>query len=136
MKPYRILFTIVTLALAYLMTSAVMPTSASTPAPPPPIDTRKLIKSVNAADSSIVIEYMRDKTLHPYKIDDITALKVNNVPGKVTDIKAGMVVDDYVERDGQTLDGLNVSGNGGTPTAAKPATKPKPKPKPTTPPQT
>jgi hypothetical protein len=51
---------------------------------------------------------MRDKSVHTYMIDDLTALKVNNLPGTFTDIKAGMQVRDYVERDPRTLDTLTV----------------------------
>lgn len=100
--------------------------------PPVPVDARKLIKSVDAAKSSVVIQYMRDKTLHAYAIDEITVFKVNNVSGKVADIKPGMVVVDFLERDAHTLDSLTLTGYGETPAAAKP--KPKLKPKPTPPP--
>ena len=47
---------------------------------------------------------MRDKTTHTYVIDDLTNLKVENRQGKVTDIKVGMQVTDYQERDPHTLD--------------------------------
>jgi hypothetical protein len=132
MKHHRVLFTVVLLILIGLFTASMMNAAAATPAKPAPVDPRKLIKSVSVPDSSVVIQFMRDKTTHAYKIDDITALKVNGVTGKVSDIKAGMVVDDFVERDDQTLDGLTVSGYGGDTSSAKPVAKPKPKPKPTT----
>jgi hypothetical protein len=128
MKLSRLLFIVTTLTVALLFTLPISTAVAGST-----VDTTKVIKSVDAAGSSVVIQYMSDKTLHPYKIDDVTMLKVNNVAGKVADIKPGMVVDDFVERDDQTLDGLSVSGNGTSPPAAKPTAKPKPKPKPTTP---
>jgi hypothetical protein len=90
--------------------------------PPPPPDFRKLIKSVDIPNSSVVIVRMRDKGPHTYKIDDVTQLKINNAPGKFGDIKAGMVVEDYVERDNDTLDLLSLSGEG---TETKTAPKPK-----------
>ena len=137
MKPHRILFTVASLALAFLFTFAVLNATAAAakPAAPPPIDPRKLVKSVDAKSSTLVIQYMRDKTLHTYTIDDLTTLKVNNEAGKISDIKPGMVVDDFLERTDTILDSLTLSGYGAEP-AVKPAAtpKPKPKPKPTTPP--
>jgi hypothetical protein len=92
---------------------------------------RKVIQSVDAKNSAVVIVYMESKLTHTYHIDDVTVLKVNGVPGKLADIKKGMVVTDYTERDNDDLDGLTLTGYGGDTTpAAKPAAKPKPKPKP------
>jgi hypothetical protein len=50
--------------------------------------------------------------LHTYKVDDFTKLKVNGVAGKFADIKPGMEVRDYIERDNDTLDGLTLVGYG------------------------
>ncbi len=83
-------------------------------APTPPPDDRKMIQSVNVADSSVVIEYMHDKSTHTYKVDGLTQLKVNNIAGNISEVKAGMEVTDYVERDNDDLDGLSVSGSGST----------------------
>ena len=124
MKPFRFLLVATTLALTLLFTFAV-PTAAAataTPAAPPvPIDTRKLIAAVDAVAGTIVIEYMRDKTMHTYTLDDVTSLKVNGSRGKIADIKAGMVVSDFVERDDHALDSISVTGTGttATPAAAK-----------------
>jgi hypothetical protein len=110
MKSYGFLMM---LALVCFLIGPVQIAGAATKkAPPPPVDTRKLIKSVDVAASSVVIEYMRDKTLHAYKVDSVTSLKVNNVSGTVAQIRPGMVVDSFLERDDQTLDGLSVSGYG------------------------
>jgi len=134
MKPSRLFLAGVTLALALLFTFAVPIALAGPPKePPPPPDTRKLIKSVDAAAGTIVIQNMRDKSIHTYKIDDLTTLTVNNVPGKIADIKPGMEVGDYLERYSDTLDSLTLHGYGTEPAVKKtPAAKPAPK-KPATP---
>jgi hypothetical protein len=124
-------FPVVVLALIYIATCFGQTAIGATKAPPPPPDMRKMIKSVNLANSTIDIVYMNSHMVHTYKVDDVTQVKVNNQDGKLADIKSGMVVDDYVERDNDDLDGISLSGYGTTPAAAKPATtKPAP-PKPT-----
>jgi hypothetical protein len=105
--------------------------AAAKKTPPPPPDMRKVIQGVDTKNSAVVIVYMESKQTHTYRIDDITVLKVNGVPGKLADIKKGMVVTDYLERDNDDLDGLTLTGYGEEPAAAKPAAKAKPKPKPT-----
>lgn len=98
---------------------------------PPPPDMRKMIKSVDAKNSAVVIIYMNNKQTHTYRVDDMTALKVNGVAGKFADIKAGMEVADYAERDNDDLDSLTLTGYPEEPKpAAKPKAKPAPKPKP------
>ena len=112
MKPFRLFFSTAALALALLMMLAATTTSfgaSKAKTPPPPIDTRILIKSVDAGAGTIVIQYMRDKSTHTYTIDDLTAVTVNNSTGKIADVKAGMQIDNYVERDPRTLDTLTVS---------------------------
>jgi hypothetical protein len=76
-----------------------------------PDNTSKVVQSVNPADSTIVIVYMGDnKSTHTYKIDGSTTLMVNGAKAKFTDIKTGMVVTDYMERDAQDLDSLTLTG--------------------------
>jgi hypothetical protein len=99
--------------------------------PPPPTDSRKLVKSIDLAASSVVIEYMYDKQVHTYKIDGATALMINGVTGKIADVKPGMEVKDYIERDNDDLDSLTLTGFG-VDSEATAKTKPKPKPKPST----
>jgi hypothetical protein len=131
MKSSVLLFPLAAFALVYFVTSFGPGANAATKAPPPPPDMRKMIKSVNIANSTIDIIYMHSHMVHTYKIDGVTEVKVNNQDGKLADIKPGMVVDDYLERDNDDLDGISLSGYGTTPAAAKPATtKPAP-PKPT-----
>jgi hypothetical protein len=129
MKALRVFFSVVMVALTFLFTFAVLTTTAAPAkkAAPPP-DPRKLIKTVDVKGSTVVVQYMRDKSFHTYLIDGLTTLTINNVPGKVDGIKPGMVVDDFLERTDKILDSLTVSGYGGTPTpaAAKPKAKPKP----------
>ena len=100
-------------ACCFLIALATGPASAAAakkPAPPP--DMRKLIQSVDKDNSSVVIIYKESKQTHTYHIDDVTVLNVNGVPGKITDIKPGMEVKDYVERDNDDLDGLTLIGYG------------------------
>jgi len=92
--------------------------------PPPPVDARKLIESINAADSAISIKNMRDNTVRSYKVDDVTVVNVNDSPGKISDIKVGMLVVDSVERDANMLDGISVrQGDTPKPAAGKKKTK-------------
>jgi len=116
------------MAVPFIFTLTVSHAAASTTKPPPPEDFRKMVQTVDVKDSEVVVVYMHDRSTHTYKIDFVTALKVNNVAGKIDDLKAGMVVDDYVERDNDSLDLLSVSGYGTNPTAAKPKKSAKPKP--------
>jgi hypothetical protein len=134
MKPFHPSFPVALLAIALLFTVTASASAPKKPAPPP--DVRKLIQSVDVKNSTVVIRIMRFKTDHTYKIDDFTVLTVNNAPGKLADVKPGMVVEDYLERGTDTLDSLTLTGYGTVP-AAKPAAKPaplkpKPAPKPTT----
>ncbi len=130
MKSFRSYLIVATLALTFLFSIAVLNATAAAAkkAEPPPVDPRKLIKTVDVKDSTVVIQYMRDQSLHNYVIDDLTTLTINNASGKIDGIKPGMVVDDFLERTDKILDSLTVSGNGGTTTPAAAKAKPKPKP--------
>jgi hypothetical protein len=111
MKSFCFPIAVVTLMLTLLLTLAVSTAGASTakkPTPPPPVDKRILIKAVDATAATVEIQYMRDKGFHTYKIDSLTTVTVNKNPGKFADIKVGMQVRDYVERDDQTLDSISV----------------------------
>ena len=118
MRNFRLLFPTVALVLGFSALVATPASAASKPVPPPPVDTRILIKAVNAANSTVDVEYMRNKSVHTYKIDDVTAVKVSNTPSKFSDIKVGMKVDDSVERDNDTLDSITVETDH-TPSPAK-----------------
>jgi len=136
MKNCRAVFVPVLLAATFLLaltSGPVLGAAKKAATPPPPKDMRKLIQAVDAKNSAVVIVYMGSKLTHTYKVDDMTALKINGVPGKFAEIKNGMVVTDYAERDNDDLDSLTLTGYGEDTTAkpaAKPAAKPKPKPKP------
>ena len=132
MKNTRAVFVPVVLAFSLLLGIAAGPAfAAAKKTPPPPPDMRKTIQAVDVPNSSVVILYNNSKLTHTYRIDNVTVLKVNGVPGQLSDIKKGMVVTDYTERDNDDLDGLTLTGYGEeTAPAAKPAAKPKPKPKP------
>jgi hypothetical protein len=94
---------------ALLIVLAALPGRADDPPPPPAI---KKITSVDAATSTVVISLVTTKVLHTYKIDDFTKLKINGIPGKFADIKSGMEIRDYLERDNDTLDELTLIGYG------------------------
>jgi hypothetical protein len=132
MKSSRLSF-FAAFVLLVFVTCLGLSVRAATKAPPPPPDMRKMIKSVDAPASTVIIVYMHDRSTHTYKVDGLTVLKVNNQDGKIADVKPGMVVDDYAERDFDTLDSLSLSGYG-TPPAVKPKAPAKPKPKPAAPP--
>jgi len=90
--------------------------------PPPPVDERILIESVDTSAGMIVLRYMRDGTTHTYALDSVSVIKVgdaNSDPVAISDIKAGMQVRDYVERDDHTLDSLLVSEADRAPEAPK-----------------
>ena len=112
MKPSRLLLVVASLAFTLLFT-AVVPTASAqvvrTPTPTPtPDDTRKLIQAVDTANNTVTIQYMRNQLTHTYGFHDLTLIKVNGVKAKVADIKVGMQVRDYVERDSHTLDSITV----------------------------
>jgi hypothetical protein len=135
MKNCRAVFVPVLLAVSLFLVIASGPAfGAAKKTPPPPPDMRKMIQSVDAKNNAVIIVYMENKQTHTYRVDDMTALKINGVPGKFGEIKNGMVVSDYLERDNDDLDGLTLTGYGGDTTPAKAAAKSaaKPKPKPTT----
>jgi hypothetical protein len=68
------------------------------------------IEGVLPDQNSVVIYTAQSKAVHTYRIDGVTALKVNGVNGAFSDIKVGMVVKDYVERDNDDLDSLTLTG--------------------------
>jgi len=70
----------------------------------------KTIQSVLADKNSVVIFYKESKIERTYRIDANTELKVNGVAGTFADIKAGMQVQDYMERDNDDLDSLTLIG--------------------------
>jgi len=77
---------------------------------PPPIDTRILIKSVDAKSGTITVRYMRDagQPSRTYIIDGGTVLTVSNVTGTINQIRVGMQVRSYVERDDVALDSIDL----------------------------
>jgi hypothetical protein len=109
MKSFRLapIFFATVLGLCFFATTPVFG-SAKKDTPPPPVDTRKLIKAIDAANSTVDIENMREKTVHTYKIDDVTVVKEGNMAIKFADIKVGMKVTDELERDNDTLDSITV----------------------------
>jgi hypothetical protein len=79
----------------------------------------KTIQTVLPDSNSVVIFFAKSKLMRTYHIDDTTALKVNGVAGKFADIKPGMQVMDYLERDNDDLDSLTLSGYGDDDDTAK-----------------
>ena len=123
-----LLFTTTAVALVVIcLGSAAHASKPKEPAAPP--DLRKLIKSVDAKASTVTIVNNRDKSTHTYKVDDQTTVMVNNQPVKFPEIKPGMVVDDFVERDSDDLDSVSLTGYGTEPVVkSKKSEKPKPTP--------
>ncbi len=72
----------------------------------------KTIQAVLSDTNSVVIFFAKSRLQRTYRIDDTPALKVNGIPGKFSDIKQGMQVMDYLERDNDDLDSLTVIGYG------------------------
>jgi hypothetical protein len=87
---------------------------AAAPKKPAPPDPRILISKVDVANQEVVFNYKRTNKMQTYKIDDLTAVTVSGSPAALKDIKVGLQVVDYIERDGDTLDKITVE----TPDAA------------------
>jgi len=99
-------------SLAVLMGAlSSFPAKASTKpkAPPPPVDTRILVTAVNLPNQQITFTYQDNKKRQvTYVVDQITTVTVQGQKGTLKDIKVGQQVANYVERDGQTLDSIEV----------------------------
>jgi len=111
MKSYQLLLG------AFLLSFTLLPSQSAhagggtvTIKPDPVIDKRILVSAVDLKAGTIVVKYMRDpkEANHTYKIDDLTALTVDNQTGKINQIKVGMQVRGYTERDNDTLDSIAV----------------------------
>jgi predicted Zn-dependent protease len=83
-----------------------------------PPDMRKMIKSVDVPNSTITISYAYGKQVHVYKIDAFTSVQVDGSSAKVSDIKAGMEVAEYTERDSDDLDSVSLLSKTSAPTIA------------------
>jgi len=108
MNPLRLSLSPIPFTLVLLL--AVAGLNASAGAPSPITDKRILIKAVDVKAGTIQIQYMRDpnQVMYVYKIDSFTVLKVNNVKGTIDQVKVGMQVRDFVERDFEALDSISV----------------------------
>ena len=93
--------------------SLVSKTSAPTIADnkkPTATGSTKTIQTILADKSAIVIYYAETKTQRTYHVDGGTQLQVNGSSGTFADLKVGMEVKDFTERDADDLDSLVVSG--------------------------
>jgi hypothetical protein len=115
MSSFRLLFVVSSVAVALLFTLALPPATAAstgfkTVPVPPPIDRRILIKAVDVKASTITVKYMRSAKApdHTYAIDAMTVLTVNDVKGTIDQVKVGMQVRSYVERDDLSLDSVAI----------------------------
>lgn len=70
----------------------------------------KTIQTILADKSSIVIYYAETKTQRTYRVDGNTQIQVNGSAGTFSDLKVGMTVKDFMERDADDLDSLVVGG--------------------------
>jgi hypothetical protein len=97
------------LAACFLLGPVTVPAIAAAKKPVPPPDVRTLVKSVDKANSSIVILLKRDNNItHTYRLDDLTKILIDGSSAKFADIKAGMEVSDSTERDTETLDSISL----------------------------
>ena len=111
MGSFRFLSTVAFFVVLLFFANSAATASGNKPAKlPPPIDTRILVNSVDAKAGTITVKFMRDSNQppHTYAIDGGTALTVNNVKGTINQIKVGMQVRSYVERDDVALDSVDV----------------------------
>ena len=107
MKP-RFLSFAASLGIALLLTVSAYAKDKVAPADDAPDDTRKIVRAVDRSSNSIEVQTMFDQAMHHYKIDPATVIVVNGGAGKFSNIKVGMQVNDYVERDSQTLDSISL----------------------------
>ena len=106
--------------VALLLLTVSVSAKDTPPAPDSPDDTRKIVRAVDRSAGSVEVQTMFDQAMHHYKIDLGTVITVNGGAGKISDIKVGMQLDDYVERDPETLDSISlVPGDGANATTAK-----------------
>ena len=91
-------------------TSTAANTPAKPAAPAGPVDTKKTISAVDAKANTISIQYLSNKKIVVYKVDDFTTIRVNGNLAKLADVKTGMVVSESSERDTQTLDRIFCGG--------------------------
>lgn len=73
-----------------------------------PDDTRKIVRAVDSASSTIEMQTMFDRAMHHYKIDLGTLITVDGASGTINKIRVGMKVSDFVERDPETLDSISL----------------------------
>jgi hypothetical protein len=107
------------LAACFLLGPVTVPAIAAAKKPLPPPDVRTLVKSVDKANSSIVILLKRDNNItHTYRLDDLTKILIDGSSAKFADIKAGMEVSDSTERDTETLDSISLLSKTSAPTLA------------------
>ena len=105
----------------FLIGLLIVPAMAVAKKPVPPPDLRTLVKSVDKANSSIVILLKRDHNImHTYRLDDLTKILIDGSTAKFADIKAGMEVSDSTERDTDTLDSVSLLSKTSAPVAVDP----------------
>ncbi len=105
--------------LAALVFTFVCGTSeAKAPAPTPIGPNQTMIVGIDAANHTVTITYRHHDGQHIYRIDALTAIKVNGRPAQFSDLRPGHIVSSFIERDSSTLDVLEISGSGVVPAAA------------------
>ena len=94
-----------------------LPALASTTKPktPAPVDNRILVTAVDLANQQITFTYQDNKKRLVYVVDPMTSVTVQGQKAALKDIKVGEQVYDYVERDSQSLDSINVATAGAPP---------------------
>jgi hypothetical protein len=110
MVPFSRLFIAVLFAGVSLLALAPTTAMAGGPKkpPPPPPDTRKMIKSVDAATNSVTIIEMDRKVAHTFRLDDTSSILIDGTKAPFSSIKVGMEVSDSTDRDDTTLDSISL----------------------------
>jgi hypothetical protein len=113
MKPSRFVFTVATLALAFVFTLGGSIAGAKETKPKVTKElVGMIVASINRSAGTVAIETFASNitSFRTYKIDSATTLTVMDGPATLASLKTGMVVHDLVERDDTTLDSLSLGG--------------------------
>jgi len=81
-----------------------------------------VIESIDTTTGTVVLKSMVDQSVHTYKIDATTGIKIVNSKGTIDQVKVGMKVFNYAGKGGQPpVEGQTLSFIGVSPAAPLPA---------------
>ncbi len=113
------LFALVLCLVGLLLASTAEAAAAKKKAAAPPPDNRTLVKQVDPGKQQIVLTFKREKKDVTYTADGNTAITVDGQPGTLKDVKTGMELTGYIERDETSLDSFSVQTATSPPKAKK-----------------